>query len=71
MAARILETCDHLQAYPQIGRMRPDVTEEPLLFFPARDDVIIVYRVDPFAIMFVLPPGAEPGTTLRRRLAQP
>jgi plasmid stabilization system protein ParE len=48
-AADVLETdiykaCDLLAKNPRLGHKRPDLTDEPVLFWPVRGQYLVIYQ---------------------------
>lgn len=67
----ILATIETLSRRPYIGHQRPDVTDHPdLLFFPTASEMMLVYRPDPFLLLFVILPWSELEPAFRRRMAR-
>jgi len=44
LEADIYRACELLAENPRIGHKRPDLTDEPVLFWPVRGRYLVIYR---------------------------
>jgi plasmid stabilization system protein ParE len=52
----IYEACDVLAENPRLGHKRPDLTDEPVLFWPVRGQYLVIYQreTEPLKIVRIL-----------------
>lgn len=44
LEADIYEACELLAKNPRLGHKRPDLTDEPVLFWPVRGHYLVIYQ---------------------------
>jgi len=52
----IYKACEILAENPRLGHKRPDLTDEPVLFWPVRGQYLVIYRqeAEPLKIVRIL-----------------
>jgi plasmid stabilization system protein ParE len=56
LEADIYKACEALAKNPRLGHKRPDLTDEPVLFWPVREQYLVIYQQEsqPLKIVRIL-----------------
>lgn len=67
LEADIYTACDMLAQNPGLGHQRPDLTDEPVLFWPVREQYLVIYRreTQPLKIVRILHGARDASAELR------
>lgn len=67
LEADIYKACEALAANPRLGHKRPDLTDDPVLFWPVRGQYLVIYQreTQPLKIVRILHGARDASSQLQ------